>query len=160
MVTRDSGIPLTWHAYPGDKPEVTQFPAMIDVLAARHAAICAASGQEPTEMTVGVQRRAELRRQLRPPGRDRPALRRVGARLRLRRPDRAARERPRCPPPPAGPRTDPVEACTSSWSPVSPMAGTLTAPEGTDHRLNQLRNEAQVGLWGCIWGVSDLQNTP
>src|ERR1019366_1645192 len=52
VVTRDGGIPLTWHAYPGDKPDVTQFPAMIDVLAARHAAICAASGQEPAEMTV------------------------------------------------------------------------------------------------------------
>ena len=52
VVTRDGGIPLTWHAYPGDKPDVTQFPAMIDVLAARHAAICAASGQEQAEMTV------------------------------------------------------------------------------------------------------------
>src|SRR5260221_530212 len=52
VVTRDGGIPLTWHAYPGDKPDVTQFPAMIDVVAARHAAICAASGQEPAEMTV------------------------------------------------------------------------------------------------------------
>ena len=52
VVTRDGGIPLTWHAYPGDKPDVTQFPAMIDVLAARHAAICAASGQEPADMTV------------------------------------------------------------------------------------------------------------
>src|SRR5258708_3623724 len=51
-VTRDGGLPLTWHAYPGDKPDVTQFPAIIDVVAARHAAICAASGQEPAEMTV------------------------------------------------------------------------------------------------------------
>ena len=32
VVTRDGGIPLTWHAYPGDKPDVTQFPAMIDQL--------------------------------------------------------------------------------------------------------------------------------
>ncbi len=52
VVTRAGGIPLTWHAYPGDKPDVTQFPAMTGVLAARHAAICAASGQEPAEMTV------------------------------------------------------------------------------------------------------------
>src|SRR5216684_1958287 len=52
VVTRDGGIPLTWHAYPGDRPDVTQFPAMIDALAARHAAICAASGQEPAQMTV------------------------------------------------------------------------------------------------------------
>ena len=25
VVTRDGGIPLTWHAYPGDRPDVTQF---------------------------------------------------------------------------------------------------------------------------------------
>ena len=52
VVTRDGGIPLTWHAYPGNKPDVTQFPAMTDVLAGRHAAICAASGQAHAEMTV------------------------------------------------------------------------------------------------------------
>src|SRR5258708_19570648 len=52
VVTRDGGIPLTWHAYPGDKPDVTQFPVMIDALAARHAAICAASGAQAAEMTV------------------------------------------------------------------------------------------------------------
>ncbi len=52
VVTRDGGIPLTWHAYPGNKPDVTQFPAMIDVLAGLHAAICAASGQAHAEMTV------------------------------------------------------------------------------------------------------------
>ena len=32
VVTRDGGIPLTWHAYPGDRPDVTQFPAMIGQL--------------------------------------------------------------------------------------------------------------------------------
>ena len=37
VVTRDGGIPLTWHAYPGNRPDVTQFPAMIDQLVARHA---------------------------------------------------------------------------------------------------------------------------
>src|ERR1022692_3993965 len=30
VVTRDGGIPLTWHAYPGDRPDVTQFPVMIE----------------------------------------------------------------------------------------------------------------------------------
>ena len=25
VVTRDGGIPLTWHAFPGDRPDVTQF---------------------------------------------------------------------------------------------------------------------------------------
>jgi transposase len=52
VVTRDGGIPLTWHAYPGDKPDVTQFPAMIDALAAQHEAICAASGQAVADVTV------------------------------------------------------------------------------------------------------------
>jgi transposase len=52
VVTRDGGIPLTWHAYPGDKPDVTQFPAMIDALAGRHEAICAASGQVTADVTV------------------------------------------------------------------------------------------------------------
>src|SRR6266568_4793399 len=32
VVTRDGGIPLTWHGYPGDKPDVTQFPEMISQL--------------------------------------------------------------------------------------------------------------------------------
>jgi transposase len=44
VVTRDGGIPLTWHAYPGDRPDVTQFPAMIDQLLERYQAVCAAAG--------------------------------------------------------------------------------------------------------------------
>jgi transposase len=52
VVTRDGGIPLLWHAYPGNKPDVTQFPQMIGALAARHAALAAAAGQDGTEMTV------------------------------------------------------------------------------------------------------------
>ncbi len=53
VVTRDGGIPLTWHAYPGDRPDVTQFPAMIDQLRDRHAAVCAAAGAQPgPDMTV------------------------------------------------------------------------------------------------------------
>jgi transposase len=51
VVTRHGGIPLAGHAYPGGKPDVTQFPAMIDTLAGRHAAICAAAGT-PAEITV------------------------------------------------------------------------------------------------------------
>ena len=53
-VTRDGGIPLTWHAYPGDRPGVTQFPAMIDQLLARYQAVCAAAGVPATaaDMTV------------------------------------------------------------------------------------------------------------
>jgi transposase len=52
VVTRDGGVPLLSHAYPGNKPDVTQFPQMITALAARHAALAAAAGQDRTEMTV------------------------------------------------------------------------------------------------------------
>ena len=39
VVTRDGAIPLLSHAYPGNKPDVTQFPDMITTLTARHAAL-------------------------------------------------------------------------------------------------------------------------
>ncbi|HEY5880690.1 MAG TPA: IS1634 family transposase [Nakamurella sp.] len=44
VVTRDGGIPLTWHAYPGDRPDVTQFATMISALRGRYQAIAAATG--------------------------------------------------------------------------------------------------------------------
>ncbi len=44
VVTRDGGIPLTWHAYPGDRPDVTQFPVMIDQLRSQYDAVCAGAG--------------------------------------------------------------------------------------------------------------------
>src|SRR5450755_1066065 len=44
VVTRDGGIPLTWHAYTGSKPDVTQFPAMIDQLRGRYQAVCDTAG--------------------------------------------------------------------------------------------------------------------
>ena len=52
VVTRDGGVPLLSHAYPGSKPDVTQFPEMITTLAARHAGLAAAAGQDGTGMTV------------------------------------------------------------------------------------------------------------
>ena len=54
VVTRDGGIPLTWHAYPGNKPDVTQFPDMITQLRGRYQAICAAAGAsaDAADMTV------------------------------------------------------------------------------------------------------------
>jgi len=54
VVTRDGGLPLTWHAYPGDRPDVTQFPGMIDQLKDRYEAVCAAAGLalEAADMTV------------------------------------------------------------------------------------------------------------
>ena len=35
VVTRAGGIPLVWHAYPGNRPDVTQFPTLIGHLATR-----------------------------------------------------------------------------------------------------------------------------
>ena len=54
VVTRDGGLPLTWHAYPGDRPDVTQFPDMIDQLKGRYEAVCATAGRsaEAADMTV------------------------------------------------------------------------------------------------------------
>jgi transposase len=54
VVTRDGGIPLTWHAYPGNKPDVTQFPDMITQLLGRYQAICGRAGvaAEAADMTV------------------------------------------------------------------------------------------------------------
>ena len=45
VVTRDGGVPLLSHAYPGNRPDVTQFPQMIKTLAARHAALAAAAAR-------------------------------------------------------------------------------------------------------------------
>ena len=36
VVTRDGGVPVISHAYPGDWPDVTQFPAVVDELVARY----------------------------------------------------------------------------------------------------------------------------
>ena len=54
VVTRDGGIPLTWHAYPGDRPDVTQFPAMIDQLLSQYQAVCASAAvpDGAADMTV------------------------------------------------------------------------------------------------------------
>jgi transposase len=49
VVTRDGGIPLTWHAYPGNKPDVTQFAGMIDQLGTRYTAIAAQTRDTPAD---------------------------------------------------------------------------------------------------------------
>jgi transposase len=36
VVTRDGGVPVVSHAYPGDRPDVTQFPTVIEELVARY----------------------------------------------------------------------------------------------------------------------------
>ena len=52
VVTRDGGVPLTWHAYPGNRPDVTQFTAMIDQLRRQYEAVAAAAGAGAGDMTV------------------------------------------------------------------------------------------------------------
>ena len=54
VVTRDGGIPLTWHTYPGDRPDVTQFPDMIDQLKTQYEEVCAVAGLpvQAADMTV------------------------------------------------------------------------------------------------------------
>jgi transposase len=48
VVSRDGGVPLVGHAYPGDRPDVAVFPAVVDELVARWRAIAAAD----RELTV------------------------------------------------------------------------------------------------------------
>jgi transposase len=48
VVTRDGGIPLVSHAYPGNKTDVTQFATVIDELARRHRRL----GNHPDALTV------------------------------------------------------------------------------------------------------------
>lgn len=53
VVTRDGGIPLVSHAYPGNRPDVTQFAKMIDLLTSQHAALATQAGApEKAEITV------------------------------------------------------------------------------------------------------------
>jgi transposase len=51
VVTRDGGVPLLSHAYPGNRPDVTQFTTMIDELCTRHAEL-AVGDTVPGEITV------------------------------------------------------------------------------------------------------------
>ena len=91
VVTRDGGIPLTWHAYPGNRPDVTQFPAMIKALRGQYEAITAACGQQPADMTVVFDAGQNSEDNFAFLRRHRAALHRVGARQRLPGPDRPAR---------------------------------------------------------------------
>jgi len=53
VVSRDGGIPLVSHAYPGNKPDVTQFAAVLGELATRHTALAeSADADTQPEMTV------------------------------------------------------------------------------------------------------------
>lgn len=48
VVSRDGAVPLVGHAYPGNRPDVAVFPAVVDELVARYRAIAA----DDTELTV------------------------------------------------------------------------------------------------------------
>ncbi len=48
VVTRDGGVPIASHPYPGDRPDVTQFAAVLDELVARFAGL----GMAPQALTV------------------------------------------------------------------------------------------------------------
>ncbi|MBS2965837.1 IS1634 family transposase [Actinocrinis puniceicyclus] len=53
VVTRDGGIPLVSHPYPGNRPDVTQFTTMVDQLVGRYHAIAPGVGLDaPGELTV------------------------------------------------------------------------------------------------------------
>src|SRR6478609_5466867 len=58
VVTRAGGIPLVWHAYPGNRPDVTQFPTLIGQLKQRYTNLAdtvdsgGAAGTDWPSMTV------------------------------------------------------------------------------------------------------------
>jgi len=49
VVSTDGGVPLVSHAYPGNKPDVTQFGAMVGELVARFATLLGDDGAEESE---------------------------------------------------------------------------------------------------------------
>jgi len=58
VVTRDGGVPLVAHAYPGNRPDVTQFATMIDLLSNRHTAL--ATRVNATAGAAGTPSQADL----------------------------------------------------------------------------------------------------
>ena len=101
VVTRAGGIPLVWHAYPGNRPDVTQFPHLIDHPGrpARHPGRRCPWWRRRRERgdghDGGLRRRAELHRELRPTAPVRAAVRGIRAR------PATAPTCSRCPPPAA-----------------------------------------------------------
>ena len=45
VLTRDGGVPVISHAYPGDRPDVTQFSTVVDELVARYRDLVAVSSR-------------------------------------------------------------------------------------------------------------------
>ncbi len=52
VVSTDGGVPLVSHAYPGNKPDVTQFPVMVTELIARFATLHGADSRQKGDLTL------------------------------------------------------------------------------------------------------------
>ena len=52
VVSTDGGVPLVSHAYPGNKPDVTQFPAMVEELIARFVTLVGARAPAEERLTL------------------------------------------------------------------------------------------------------------
>ncbi|SRR6266496_52064 len=52
VVSTDGGVPLVSHAYPGNKPDVTQFPAMVEELVARFVTLVGAGSPAEERLTL------------------------------------------------------------------------------------------------------------
>ena len=53
MVTRDGGIPVVSRAYPGNRPDVTQFTAVIDELVSRYQGLGGSAGELTVTFNAG-----------------------------------------------------------------------------------------------------------
>jgi transposase len=55
VVSTTAGVPLVSHAYPGNKPDVTQFPAMVEELVARFSLLVGEDDTKGTDrLTFGL----------------------------------------------------------------------------------------------------------
>jgi transposase len=54
VVSRDGGVPLVSHAYPGSRPDVTQFATMIDLLMRRYTAVTTQATPDTATPTAGT----------------------------------------------------------------------------------------------------------
>ena len=88
VVSVDGGVPLVSHAYPGNRPDVTQFGDMVSELAGRFAALVGDEARRCRPAHARLRRRPELRGQLRAPGKPALPFRRLPPALRPRRPAR------------------------------------------------------------------------
>jgi len=52
VVSVDGGVPLVSHAYPGNKPDVTQFPVMVEELVARFETLVGGDGETGGRLTL------------------------------------------------------------------------------------------------------------